>query len=72
MLSSYAPCDLSYKGFLRAAVSSRNHLFEPSSTMAKCDPRHGKYMACRLMYRGDVVPKDVNAAIATMKMKCTI
>ncbi|KAF9621805.1 hypothetical protein IFM89_028243 [Coptis chinensis] len=26
--------------------------------MAKCDPRHGKYMACCLMYRGDVVPKD--------------
>merc|ERR1711977_765902 len=25
----------------------------------KCDPRHGKYMACCLMYRGDVVPKDV-------------
>ncbi|CAA6674070.1 unnamed protein product [Spirodela intermedia] len=36
--------------------------FEPSSMMAKCDPRHGKYMACCLMYRGDVVPKDVNAA----------
>merc|ERR1711968_128003 len=33
--------------------------------MTKCDPRHGKYMACCMMYRGDVVPKDVNAAIAT-------
>merc|ERR1719223_1221537 len=31
--------------------------------MVKCDPRHGKYMACCLMFRGDVVPKDVNAAI---------
>ena len=31
--------------------------------MAKCDPRHGKYMACCLMYRGDVVPKDVNALL---------
>ncbi|KAK9185067.1 hypothetical protein WN943_025420 [Citrus x changshan-huyou] len=37
--------------------------------MAKCDPRHGKYMACCLMYRGYVVPKDVNAAIATIKTK---
>merc|ERR1719498_291614 len=37
-----------------------------------CDPRHGKYMACCLMYRGDVVPKDVNAAIATIKTKTTI
>merc|ERR1719281_920178 len=40
--------------------------------MAKCDPRHGKYMACCLMYRGDVVPKDVNAAIATIKTKRSI
>merc|ERR1712118_118608 len=38
----------------------------------KCDPRHGKYMACCMMYRGDVVPKDVNAAIATVKSKRTI
>jgi len=40
--------------------------------MAKCDPRHGKYMACCLMYRGDVVPKDVNAAVANIKTKRTI
>jgi nucleoside-diphosphate-sugar epimerase len=40
--------------------------------MTKCDPRHGKYMACSMMYRGDVVPKDVNAAIATIKTKRTI
>ncbi|KAL0356945.1 UNVERIFIED_CONTAM: Tubulin alpha chain [Sesamum calycinum] len=46
--------------------------FEPSSMMAKCDPRHGKYMACCLMYRGDVVPKDVNAAVATIKTKRSI
>ena len=46
--------------------------FEPASMMAKCDPRHGKYMACCLMFRGDVVPKDVNAAVATIKTKRTI
>ncbi|KAK7905130.1 hypothetical protein WMY93_017737 [Mugilogobius chulae] len=40
--------------------------------MVKCDPRHGKYMACCLLYRGDVVPKDVNAAIATIKTKRSI
>merc|ERR1712002_999189 len=38
----------------------------------KCDPRHGKYMACCMLYRGDVVPKDVNAAIATIKTKRSI
>ena len=40
--------------------------------MVKCDPRHGKYMACCMLYRGNVVPKDVNAAIATIKTKRTI
>ncbi|KAK4404999.1 Tubulin alpha-3 chain [Sesamum angolense] len=49
-----------------------NAVFEPSSMMAKCDPRHGKYMACCLMYRGDVVPKDVNAAVASIKTKRTV
>ena len=29
-------------------------------------------MACCLLYRGDVVPKDVNAAIAAMKAKTSI
>jgi len=40
--------------------------------MVKCDPRDGKYMACCLLYRGDVVPKDVNAAVQTIKTKRTI
>ncbi|OLY84207.1 Tubulin alpha-1C chain [Smittium mucronatum] len=46
--------------------------FEPSNQMVKCDPRHGKYMACCLLYRGDVIPKDVNAAVANIKTKRTI
>uniref|UniRef100_A0A4W3H632 Tubulin alpha 1b n=1 Tax=Callorhinchus milii TaxID=7868 RepID=A0A4W3H632_CALMI len=49
-----------------------NACFEPANQMVKCDPRHGKYMACCLLYRGDVVPKDVNAAIATIKTKRSI
>lgn len=49
-----------------------NQCFEPANQLVKCDPRHGKYMACCLLYRGDVVPKDVNAAISTVKSKRTI
>ncbi|KAI8023218.1 Tubulin alpha-6 chain [Camellia lanceoleosa] len=49
-----------------------NSVFEPTSMMAKCDPRHGKYMACCLIYRRDVVPKDVIAAVATIKTKRTV
>ena len=40
--------------------------------MVKCDPSTGKYMAVCLLYRGDVVPKDVNAAIATVKRNKSI
>ena len=29
-------------------------------------------MACCMLYRGDVVPKDVNAAISTIKSKRTV
>src|SRR5690606_33748353 len=36
------------------------------------DPRHGKYMATCLLYRGDVVPNDAHAAVATLKTKRTI
>nr|CAD7201442.1 unnamed protein product [Timema douglasi] len=46
--------------------------FEPCNQMVKCNPQNGKYMACCLLYRGDVVPKDVNAAIATMKTRAGI
>ena len=46
--------------------------FETSNQMVKCDPRNGKYMACCLLYRGDVIPKDVTSAIANIKTKRTI
>jgi len=46
--------------------------FDPANQMVKCDPRKGKYMACCMLYRGDVVPKEVNAAIAAIKMEKTI
>ncbi|KAG1547004.1 hypothetical protein G6F49_010334 [Rhizopus delemar] len=46
--------------------------FDPYNQMVKCDPRRGKYMACCLLYRGDVVPKDTNAAISVIKTKRTI
>nr|QSX72289.1 tubulin alpha 6 [Halisarca dujardinii] len=49
-----------------------NACFETQNQMVKCDPRSGKYMACCLLYRGDVVPKDVNSAIAHIKAKRSI
>ncbi|CAK0826963.1 unnamed protein product [Prorocentrum cordatum] len=74
MLSSYAPvisAEKAYHEQLSVAEITMS-VFEPSAMFVKCDPRHGKYMACCMMYRGDVVPKDVNAAVATIKTKRTI
>lgn len=46
--------------------------FEANNQMVKCDPRRGKYMACCLLYRGDVAPNDVTSSIAAIKTKRTI
>jgi len=73
-LCSYAPIISAEKAYHEALSISEltNGVFEPASMMCKCDPRHGKYMAACMLYRGDVVPKDVNSAIATIKTKRTI
>lgn len=73
MLSSYAPVILAEKAYHEQGSVSEiaNAVFEPSSMVAKCDSRQGKYTACCFMYRGDgdVVPKDVNSTVAATKTK---
>ena len=44
-------------------------VFEPASAMVRCDPCHDKQLVWSLMYRGGVVPKHVNAAVAAIKTK---
>jgi len=74
MLCSYAPIMSSEKAYHEQLTIAEltNSVFEPANMMAKCDPRRGKYMACCLMFRGDIVPKDVTNAVAAMKGKRTI
>jgi len=71
LLPSYAPIISSEKsGHEQFSVAElTNALFEASNTLCKCDPRQGKYMACSLMYRGDVLPKDMTNALALIKQK---
>jgi tubulin alpha len=73
-LSSYAPIISAEKAYHEqlSVAEITNSVFEPASMMTKCDPRNGKYMACCLMYRGDVIPRDVTAAVATIKTKRTV
>ncbi|CAG9827464.1 unnamed protein product [Diabrotica balteata] len=73
-LASYAPVVSSEKAYHEgmSVAEITAELFEPTNQMVKCDPREGKYMACCLLYRGDVVPKDVNASIALMKAKSNV
>jgi len=74
LLCSFAPLisvdKAHHESFTVAQLT--NSVFESQNMMAKCDPNRGKYMACCLMYRGDVVPKDVTAAVAVIKTKKTI
>ena len=73
-LATYAPVISASKAYHeRLAVDEiTKACFDSKNQMVTCDPRKGKYMACCLLYRGDVVPKDVNAAIAAIKVQKTI
>merc|ERR1712134_55091 len=63
-----------YKNLNRliSQVVSALTCFQPGNMFTKFDPRLGKYIACCVIFRGDVVPKDVNAAVAVVKTKRTV
>ena len=70
-MASYAPLQSEENAFHSnlSVTDLTQSCFESKSQMLNCDPRHGKYMACCLLYRGDVFPKDVNVAISNAKSK---
>jgi tubulin alpha len=73
-LATYAPVISAEKAYneLMSISQITNACFEPANQMVKCDPRNGKYMSVCLLYRGDVVPKDINVAITAIKTKRSI
>eukprot|EP00058_Branchiostoma_floridae_P009609 XP_002595097.1 hypothetical protein BRAFLDRAFT_60134 [Branchiostoma floridae] len=73
-LASYAPVISAEKAYHKqpSVLEITDACFEPDNQMVRCDPGHGKYSACCLIYHGDVVPKDINTAIATIKTKRTV
>jgi len=74
MANSYAPIVPAEKA--RHETSTVTEIttacFEPGNMFTKFDPRLGKYIAVCVIYRGDVVAKDVNAAVAHVKTKRTV
>ena len=46
-----------------------NACFQESNQLVKCNTKNGKYMACCLLYRGDVQPRETNQAVADIKTK---
>ncbi|CAG9856012.1 unnamed protein product [Phyllotreta striolata] len=50
-----------------SVASLTNSCFKPSHQLVKCDSDQGKYVSCCLLYRGDVVPVDVNNAVVNIK-----
>lgn len=73
-LLTYAPFVSACKAYHEqlSVAQLTNSCFEPANQMVKCDPRRGKYMSCCLLYRGDIVPMDVNNAITNIKTKRSI
>lgn len=71
LLVTYAPVISTDKGYHEQlmVVGVTNAGFDPAHQIVKCDPCHGKYMACCLLYSGDVVPINANASIASIKNK---
>jgi len=71
---SYGPLVSAEKAFRQrlsvAEITASS--FEAENMLVKCDPRKGKYMATCLMYRGDVVSKDVTDAVTAMKNKSSV
>ena len=49
-----------------------NACFEPTNQMVKCNQQNGKYMACCLLYRGDIRPQSAYEAIQLIKNKRTV
>eukprot|EP00923_Selenidium_pygospionis_P060491 GHVN01106438.1.p1 GENE.GHVN01106438.1~~GHVN01106438.1.p1 ORF type:complete len:490 (-),score=60.67 GHVN01106438.1:2258-3727(-) len=74
MLSSFAPIlPTSKSNHERYGVAElTSSVFSIDHFMAKCDPRHGKFIACCLMYRGDVTPKDMMSAVSATKLKQSV
>jgi len=73
MLCSYAPVISAEKAYHETMNVSEltGAVFEPQNMMARCDPRHGKYMACCLMYLEMLFPKMLLLLLLISRLNVT-
>ncbi|GAA43131.2 tubulin alpha [Clonorchis sinensis] len=73
-LSSYAPLLPASQQFNREISATRLlvRCFRPQSLMVTCNPRHGKYMACCVLCRGNVSGQEVQDAVIQVKKQRTV
>ncbi|CAD8055011.1 unnamed protein product [Paramecium primaurelia] len=74
LISSYAPIITHFKmdHVQLSTVEISKLAFETENMMVKCDPKQGKYMSLSILYRGDIIPKDVSYSISQLKNQKTI
>ncbi|ORD95635.1 TBA [Hepatospora eriocheir] len=70
-LVSYSPLISSNKAVHERLSTQEivNNCFDPRNQLVKCDTRNGKFIACCMLFRGDVKTKDANAALAEIRSK---
>ncbi|ORD94656.1 TBA [Enterospora canceri] len=70
-LISYSPMIAANKaGHERLSVRDLTfNCFESHTQMVKCDTKRGKYIACCMLFRGDVTTKEANQATAEVRTK---
>jgi len=69
MISTYAPilCMTKALNTKSSIWELTSKSFETSSIMANCKLMRTKFMACCLLYRGNINPKEINFALTSVK-----
>ncbi|KAH8241182.1 hypothetical protein KR032_001697 [Drosophila birchii] len=68
-LINYAPLvPISHSQFVNMSTAQlTSQCFQMSNQMVRCNPSHGKYMSCVLLYRGDLAPNEINFSLENIK-----
>jgi tubulin alpha len=70
VVPTLAPLLNNYKGYEQRSVEEiTNEAFNSKSSLVSCKLDYGKFLANSLMYKGDVVPQEINSAIIQLKSK---